>query len=553
MDFLCQYCRFRFVILVTAALLSSSWGDASGSAKNKNQNLPVILTGFTLNDQDNGRGLTDESNLLNHFTYKTLSPYRKQLFDDFLNRAFPDRDLESGFLERQPGTRTAMRVAWALLYRNNPGDREKAADILKWIFALQNTDKTSRDFGVWRGSPKEAIYADQNMREFIGTDLIVVYHKYRNLLPAGLVKELENALVITAMGDRKRNVDPDYNNISIMSSFLLEYVGTAFNLPGLKKAGIRKAKAIYSNYHKYNALCEYNSPTYYGVDFVGLALWRELAFAEDLRKMGKDLEIKLWNDVAEFYNANLQNICGPFLRSYGMDMKKYTAITGVWIAAAVDDPAVASIPAGSGSHDESDFIVPVLDLGISMPVKALDQFRHFGTPRFINHITPNYYEGDRLKKVTACIEEDWMMGGLWGNRKVSRILMTGTMHWNTPDGDIGWLCVPGEGKTNVRVTKSQMEIYRADPKATTFELLVYAKTNDPGKFDGEKWNLSPMTLHFKTELAEKNSIVLSKEEVRKVLETPVYYPGLIKIVFKIPADWKTSDPLLIIQPEYIQF
>jgi len=45
------------------------------------------------------------------------------------------------------------------------------------------------------------------------------------------------------------------------------------------------------------------------------------------------------------------------------------------------------------------------------------------------------------------------MGGLWGNRKVSHILKTGTIHWNSPSGDIGWLYVPGEGKTNVRVDK----------------------------------------------------------------------------------------------------
>jgi len=82
----------------------------------------------------------------------------------------------------------------------------------------------------------------------------------------------------------------------------------------------------------------------------GSALWRELSSSPELKEMSKILERELWLDVASFYNANLQNICGPYLRSYGMDMKKYTAITGVWIAAAIDNPAIANVPGRSGPH-----------------------------------------------------------------------------------------------------------------------------------------------------------------------------------------------------------
>ena len=101
-------------------------------------------------------------------------------------------------------------------------------------------------------------------------------------MPEALKKELEVCLIRTAKGALRRNVDPNYNNISIMSSFMMEYVGTAFQIPELKKAWIEKAKAIFANFQKYKTLCEYNSPTYYGVDFVGLALWRELSFSSEM-------------------------------------------------------------------------------------------------------------------------------------------------------------------------------------------------------------------------------------------------------------------------------
>ena len=97
-------------------------------------------------------------------------------------------------------------------------------------------------------------------------------------------------------------------------------------------------------------------------------------------------------------------------------MKKYNAIIGIWVAAAVDNPEIATVPGKLGPHNESNFIVPILDLGISMPKEALSKFKQFSKPRFISRITSNYYEGDRLKKVTANIQEDWMMGGLWGVR-----------------------------------------------------------------------------------------------------------------------------------------
>lgn len=481
-------------------------------------------------------------------TYKTLSPLQKQIFDEFIEEEIPKGSL--AVLGENAGSRNKMRLACALFYRNQPGDVQQAIQIIKWIFTLQNTDESSKNYAVWRGSGKPAENYDQNMREFIGTDLITVYHKYRQLLPDDVKKELEACLIRTAKGALMRNVNPDYNNISIMSSFMMEYIGTAFSIPELKNAGIAKAKAIVANFQQYHTLCEYNSPTYYGVDFVGLALWRELSFSPEMKEMGAVLEKELWMDLATFYNANLQNICGPYLRSYGIDMKKYNAIVGIWIAVAVDNPKLANMPYKHGVHDECNFIVPIVELGISMPRKALDQFKKFDSPRFITRTTPNYYEGDRLKKVTAYIQKDWMMGGLWGNRKVSHILKTGTMHWRGADGDIGWLFVPGEGKTNVKVDEKQMEIYLADSQAKTFQLFVYSKNNVPANFTGKRWSLSAMNLDIKSGLNKVSVAPLSAEMIDSEGVGTKDYPFVMKVEYEIPANWTVSEPLLTITPNY---
>ena len=509
--------------------------------------MKIIFTGIFLLISITTFSQDLDSNYVKKFTFQTLSTYQKQLFDDFLEEQMPKgSELK---LDQNTGTRGIMRLASALLFRNEKGDMENAVKIIKWIFPLQNLDEKSQDYAVWRGNGQPTEKYDQNMREFIGTDLISIYHKYKQKLPEDVRKELEVCLIRTVRGAIKRNVNPDYNNISIMSSFMMEYVGTEFNIPEFKKAGLEKAKAIFNNFLKYNTLCEYNSPTYYGVDFVGLALWRELSFSSEMKSMSKVLEKELWLDVATFYNANLQNVSGPYLRAYGIDMKKSHAILGTWIAVAVDDPKIANIPGKNGTHHEREFIVPILEMGVSMPMKALSQFKKFDAPRFITRTTSNYYEGDRLKKVTAFIEKDWMMGGLWGNRKVSHILKTGTIHWKAENGDIGWLFIPGEGKTNVRVDEKKMDIYLADTNAKTFQIYVYSKNLTPQNFNKIVWKLSNMTLGIKSDINISKVEVLPKEMIDSEGVGGRDFPNVMSIVFEIPTNWDITKALVEITPQ----
>lgn len=494
--------------------------------------------------------LSTGGDLSKRFTYKTLSPYQKAIFDEFIDHEFPTGQDIKQTLDGNAQSRDKSRLAEALLYRNKRGDKENAAIVLTWLFTLQNLDETSNDYGVWKGSANSTGKYDQNWREFIGTDLVIIHRRYRHLLPTDVLKGLDASLMHAALGALKRNVNPDYNNISIMSSLMMEYVGNVFNRVDLKEAGLKKAKQIFANYHVYNTLCEYNTPTYYGVDFAGLAMWRELAFSSEIRDMGKTLEKELWLETATFYNANLKNMSGPFLRGYGMDMQKYNAIVGIWIAAAVDNEKIAFIPRKTGpKYFECSFIVTIMELGIEMPQQALAQFTRFDSPRFITRDVPNYYEGDKLKKVTAMINPDWMMGGLWGNRKISNLLKTGTIHWKTASGDISWLLVPGEGKTNVSVNETQMSIFLADKDAKEFSIYIYSRGMSTNDFTDTVWTLPDMNLGIKTTLTRLTTEPIDKDSFQQVIEASAEYPYAIKVVFSVPASWDSTKPLLEITPK----
>lgn len=492
---------------------------------------------------------TNKAVYVRKYTYQTLSPYQKHLFEDFLADEIPTGKKVADVLTNRTSLRSKTRLAEALLFRNKAGDKEQAAEVLTWILKNQYRDENTKIYGIWKTSIDDD-KLDQNWREFIGCDLIITRHKYRHLLPPELLKEIEVGLLHAARGAMKRNVGADYTNISIMSAFLMEYVGTEFNIEELKTAGLQKARTVFNLYQSHKTFSEYNSPTYYGVTLAALALWRELAFSPQIRQMGQTLEAEFWHEATTFYNPMLKNMPGPYFRGYGMDMQKYYSIMGLWIALAVDNEKQAPIPTTTDGpkYGEVSNIAPIFNLGLVIPQADLAALKRFSEPRFISRTVPNTYKGDSLKRVTAMINKDWMMGGLWGNRRVWNQIKTGTIHWTTAEGDVAWLLVPGNGKTNVSVSKTTMSIYQADPKATSIELFICAKNTAADSFGDKAWAFPAMTLNISTslkqiQLEKVDSALFEKEQA--VSES---CPNVIKVVYEIPASWDSARPLLDITP-----
>ncbi|RRB02864.1 hypothetical protein [Larkinella rosea] len=485
------------------------------------------------------------------YTYETLSTYQKGLLEDFLADEIPAGRSVADVLTNTTSLRTKTRLAEALLFRNKTGDKEKAADILSWILKNQHQDPNTKIYGIWKTSI-DADKFDQNWREFIGSDLIIIRKNFGHLLPKEIVKDIESGLIHAAKGALKRNVGADYTNISMMSSFLMEYVGTEFKIDELKQAGIKKAHDVFNLYQRHHTFSEYNSPTYYGVTLVAIALWRELAFSSDMRQMGQTLEREFWHEAATFYNANLKNMPGPYFRGYGMDMRKYLSIMGIWMALVVDNEKQAPIPSTTDApkYGEMSNLAPIFNLGLSIPKSDIAAIKRFTTPRFISRKVPNTYAGDSIKQVTAMINRDWMMGGVRGIRRSWNQVKTGTIHWKTADGDIGWLVVPGDGTTNVSVSKTTMSLYRADAKATILNLFVYAPNATTNAFSDSSWALSSMKLTIKTALKRIATEPVDPKQLEKDVAIAEAYPTIIKVVFEIPQTWDSTMPLLEITPAY---
>jgi hypothetical protein len=489
----------------------------------------------------------DDEIVARKYFYQGLNGYQQSLFEGFVFSEFPTGKTVKQFITGDAGLRGATRLAQALLFRNNPGDKENAIEILIWILKNQHTDEKSENFGMWKTNVTND-RLDKNWREFIGCDLILIYEGYKDILPAQLLADIKNGLIRAAKGARTRDVGADYSNISIMSAFLMDYAGATFQIDELKKAGLKKAREIYQLFQRHQTFSEYNSPTYYGVTLIAIALWRELG-SEELKKMGTELESSMWHEIASNYNPKLKNFVGPYFRAYGMDVKKYYAITSIWIALAVDQEILAPLPRGAGEKlGELSNISTIMHLGLSIPKDVLSQLKEFDTPRFLDRLVPSKIAGDTLKHVTAVVNEEWMMGGLWGNRRAWNQIKTGTIHWISSGDVIEWLLVPGEGTTNVRVSNTTMQIYRSDEKSTRFSVYVYAKDLAEKNFTEKLWRFPAMELFIQSKLKRSFARITDRNTVYEECGISEEYPAVMKITFQIPSSWKNEDPLLEITP-----
>ena len=304
--------------------------------------------------------------------HRTLLPDPSAAFDESTARLFVG----------SKGTRCAGFLLVGMLRRNCMNDAANAQEVLRVLLSQQWNEPGARRHGVWRTS-LDGEKLDENWREFVGVSLIVALEYFPERLSPGLTLDMHVALLLAAEGASARDVGPDYTNIALMSAFLLAYVGLESDRPALVKQGTEKAQDVYDLFQEHKTFTEYNSPTYYGVDLLGLALWRELGPTDMFRRRGAELEANLWHDIGAFYHSSLKNMAGPYCRAYGMDMTKYTALTGLLIGQAIESGKDAPLPLGLAQDRPFEWAYgPIYSiLKPKVPAEAMRRLRKFDGPR----------------------------------------------------------------------------------------------------------------------------------------------------------------------------
>jgi uncharacterized membrane protein YgcG len=253
-------------------------------------------------------------------------------------------------------------IAYGLLARRAPGDLDEACAILTALLELQYDapgEPFDGTFAAFAESPRppdgDAVVwrdYDPNWRQFLGTTFVLVLEDFGGDLPAALAGALETAIGRAVHGEPDARIALDYTNPGLMHAFLLSWYGTRTGEVDLVERGDQRARALVERFDELGGFDEHNSPTYYGIDLLALALWHELGPTPGLRDAGLRIAEVLWRETIERYNPRLRNWCGPYTRSYGPDATRSVTLLGLWYAALLggSDAPLPELVVAEGSH-----------------------------------------------------------------------------------------------------------------------------------------------------------------------------------------------------------
>lgn len=390
--------------------------------------------------------------------------------------------------------------AFGLLARDAPEDRQRAVDALEAVLNEQFPDQGKAWHGTFRRSPEEptpsdaaAIWRtyDPNWREFIGTTFQMILIEYPDRIPSTLAERLYASIDSAIEGEMQHGrLTPSYSNIALMYGALWDFAATHDNNADWKRKSAEWIENVATLFRQHNAFNEYNSPTYYGVDLYGLALWRSYGSTPRIRQLGSEIEATLWTDIAAFYHPDLRNIAGPYDRSYGMDMETYVALTGVWMRMLLPaDKAPLPIPDAHTDHLPDLWFAPQLTiLGAKPPAAALRQIRHFSGEHQVRRTITDE------RTATAWIGNKAIYGGqitsLTKDAPPDTQFHPVTAQWRTPSGSVGWFYVAQSPKIDAEASKTGIRI-TADG---TLILRIHTEGTGLSQITANKWSLPGLTV-----------------------------------------------------------
>lgn len=218
-------------------------------------------------------------------------------------------------LAKNPDASTRDLPNAALLILRAHGPAVKAEAMLERVFAGQNMDESSADYGDVPWKLKDASVKDANAIEFTMQPMGAILANYADQFPTSFRKEMDLHLRAALVAEAHHSIKVSYTNIYLMNTvntmLLAEHLGD--------EASITRARSQWKQWTDYtrdHGIHEFNSPTYYATDLADLtyghlyihdpAMHAGIVAAEDL----------LWLDIASMYLPVSQHLAGAHSRDY---------------------------------------------------------------------------------------------------------------------------------------------------------------------------------------------------------------------------------------------
>jgi hypothetical protein len=246
-------------------------------------------------------------------------------------------DESVGLVEKDPGRhrnyliRESAYYALGLLLTGDPADRSRAEKILQIVLTKQDLRKDKPTYGSFLPYNDDkwetAVNPDLNYCQFVAMALgqIIDLDRKQHALSHDLLGQVEAAFKLAVDQTMRRDVDPGYTNISLLSAAVAAAGDKLFNIPGTRDFAMCKVSWILSRALPGSTLREYLAPTYFGADLDAAYELKEFADSPELKNAAERMITFFWHDIAAGYHAPTFQLAGPHSRAYGENMLEYAA------------------------------------------------------------------------------------------------------------------------------------------------------------------------------------------------------------------------------------
>jgi hypothetical protein len=206
----------------------------------------------------------------------------------------------------------------------------------------------------------------------------------------------------------------------------------------------------------------------------------------------------LWTDIARFYHAGLRNLCGPFDRSYGMDMRRYVALLGewIWLISGKDQAPFPSLDQPFAHSADFCFGPCIAILGVQVPRGAEAHLLAFQGERQVERVI-----SDAPRRVaTAWLTPDMMIGAqdTGGARQGSLQFHPGTVYWRIGTNEVGWIRLLNAGPADARARANRLDISGAGE----FYFQISAPGLDAGLIQTNRWQLPGLEVQVESSASD---------------------------------------------------
>ena len=248
-----------------------------------------------------------------------------QMLRKRLNSPGYHTQIKSGFVHP---TRESTNYAAALLDAGDQASQTRAIAILRRILALQDTDPSSKTYGIWSWHLEEPLSQmappDWNWADLIGVQLIHIALYHRQRLPADLQFQIEAAIGHAGRSIIKRAVKPDYTNIAVMDIYVTLVAGELFDNPEFRDYGLSRLQIFFDYTRENGGFTEYNSPTYTVTALEEIGRLLAHVRTPKARPLIETLYRVAWQEIAHHFHVPTRQWAGPHSRNYSDWIEKRT-------------------------------------------------------------------------------------------------------------------------------------------------------------------------------------------------------------------------------------